>query len=93
MHSGKFKTQTYTFLMDFTGRTGGSAAENNYRDTTKNTFLFSGEVATGCKADNKKYRWTVISMCSNSYCQNDTKFLMPFDNTDLITKGKASINF
>jgi hypothetical protein len=56
MNSAKFTTTSYTFLMDYVKR---PATDNNNRVLPANTMLFDGDTTTKCKADNKKYRWTV----------------------------------
>ena len=76
--------------MDYVKR---PATDNNNRILPANTMLFDGDTTTKCKADNKKYRWTVENQCSNSHCSNDTAFLIPFDNVNLITKGEIQFNF
>jgi hypothetical protein len=92
MNRGTFQASTYTFLMDFANR---KDTDINFREpgAKANTMLFDGETTTTCKADNKKYRWAVISMCSNSYCSNETDFLIAPDDTEVTTKGKIKINF
>jgi hypothetical protein len=92
MNRATFQPSTYTFLMDFVDR---KDTQINYRvpGAKANTVLFYGETTTTCKADNKKYRWAVISMCSNSYCSNETDFLIAPDDTEVATKGKIKINF